>query len=784
MRWAEGAAISIVGDENLAWSTDRLLKLLAPLVASVVCCTVAAPAFAQLRIVDYNIAQNYDVAADPNDGLQTIFAAIGAEVRNGFSKSIDVLAVQEADTDGTDAVALAAILNGIYGVTTYAAAPVPGNGVSGGNGLPGLVYNSASVSLLGTIAFGDVGSGSTQQPRSSLRYQLRPTGYDASADFYVYNNHYKSDDSSTDQARRNIEAQGVRANSDALGEGTSAIYVGDFNVYHSGEAMYQTLLAAGPGQAVDPASFTKLYHTQSPATTLAFPGQVLGGMDDRFDFQLITGELQDSEGMSQLTGSYHTFGNDGTHTTNGAINTGTGAAPDVLTALAQSSDHLPVVADYQLPAKLGVQVASIPTSVAAGAAVSIDVLIENMASAITALGVDELDYTLSVTGDLLGGTTGTIAALAAGQTRQFSLNTSTPGLKSGVVTVSTSSQGAANALFTLPVSFIVGGGGEPVRTTIAKDDFDAPLNLVSFQQTPPAGTYTAAASGFGEFQVGVSATIPFALLDDSAGAFPTDAVGVIKSTAKTDAWFGVTDTLDNAMPANNPSGEGTATWAFDVSEASALEVSIDMGAMGDFEATGVNRDRFDWTYSLDGGDFLPLFTSSVDEAASATYTLADGDMFNLDDPLSMTPTGGVAMQLSNILQTLTAPIAGLGDSLTLRLIAKTDGTSEAYAFDNITVTGLVASFAAADFNDDGFVDGDDLATWQLNFGLPSGAAKNQGDADLDGDVDGADFLAWQQQWTGAGAVVAAAAAVPEPSSVLLLLTAFLSFARRRTNGQG
>ena len=352
-RRAEGAAISIDGDDKLTWSTGRILNRLAPLVAGVVLCLAAAPANAQLRIVDYNIAQNYDIAADPNDGLQTIFTAIGAEVRNGFAKPIDVLAVQEADTDGTDAVALAAILNGIYGVTTYAAAPVPAGWESGGNGLPGLVYNSASVGLLGTIAFGDVGSGSTQQPRSSLRYQLRPAGYDASADFYVYNNHYKSDNSSTDQARRNVEAQGIRANSDALGEGTHAIYAGDFNVYSSNEAMYQTLLAAGPGQAVDPATFTMLYHTQSPATALAFPGQILGGMDDRFDFQLITGEFQDNEGLSQLAGSYRTFGNNGTHATNGAITTGTGAAPNVLTALAQSSDHLPVVADYQLPAKLG-----------------------------------------------------------------------------------------------------------------------------------------------------------------------------------------------------------------------------------------------------------------------------------------------------------------------------------------------------------------------------------------------------------------------------------------------
>ena len=754
----------------MTWTTGRLLNRLAPFVVGVVICLAAAPASAQLRVVDYNIAQNYDIAGDPNNGLQTIFTAIGAEVRNGFAKPIDVLAVQEANTDGTDAVALAASLNGIYGVTTYAAAPVPANGVSGGNGLPGLVYNSASVSLLGTIAFGEVGSGSTQQPRSSLRYQLRPTGYDASADFYVYNNHYKSDDSSTDQARRNLEAQGVRANSDALGEGTHAIYVGDFNVYHSGEPMYQTLLAAGAGQAVDPASFTKLYHTQSPATTLAFPGQVLGGMDDRFDFQLITGEFQDDEGMSQLAGSYRTFGNNGTHTTNGAITTGTGAAANVLTALAQSSDHLPVVADYQLPAKLGVQVASIPTSVAAGAAVSIDVLINNLASAITALGADELDYTLSVTGDLLGSASGTIAALAAGQTRQFSLNTATPGLKSGVVTVSTSSQGAASALFTLPVSFIVGGGGEPVRTTIAKDDFDAPLNLISFSQIPASGAFADSQDGFQRYQVGVSSSIPNDLMDDSTSSAPSDAWGIINRAVKTDGWFGLADTFND----QNPTGDVTATWAFDVSEASALEVSIDMGAMGNFELA----DVFNWTYSIDGDPFAPLFTSSVNEGGTANYTLADGDVFAVIDPVSMTIAGGSTVQLSNVLQTLTASIVGTGDVLTLRFDGNTNGDDEAYAFDNIIVTGLVPTFAAADFNENGFVDGEDLATWQTNFGLAAGATKSIGDANLDGAVDGGDYLLWQQQFNAASAALATSG-VPEPAAAAMLLLGMTLVIRRQ-----
>jgi hypothetical protein len=84
------------------------------------------------------------------------------------------------------------------------------------------------------------------------------------------------------------------------------------------------------------------------------------------------------------------------------------------------------------------------------------------------------------------------------------------------------------------------------------------------------------------------------------------------------------------------------------------------------------------------------------------------------------------------------------------------------------VTGLVATFQAADFNDDGAVDDADLAAWQSNFGHPSGAEKSHGDAD----ADGPDFLTWQRQIGGSSATTAAAAA-PEPNSLLL---AGLSFA--------
>ncbi len=77
-----------------------------------------------------------------------------------------------------------------------------------------------------------------------------------------------------------------------------------------------------------------------------------------------------------------------------------------------------------------------------------------------------------------------------------------------------------------------------------------------------------------------------------------------------------------------------------------------------------------------------------------------------------------------------------------------------------------------DFNGDGNLDEEDLAIWQLNFGTPSGATADQGDADRDTDVDGADFLHWQigvSSNTGQSI-----ASVPEPASLaLLVLTTML-----------
>ncbi len=74
---------------------------------------------------------------------------------------------------------------------------------------------------------------------------------------------------------------------------------------------------------------------------------------------------------------------------------------------------------------------------------------------------------------------------------------------------------------------------------------------------------------------------------------------------------------------------------------------------------------------------------------------------------------------------------------------------------------------AADFNNDGRVNADDLLFWKTAYG-----ATAAGDADGDNDSDGADFLIWQRQFGGAAS--AAAAPVPEPALAASLASTLIA----------
>ena len=387
---------------------------------------------AQLRIVNYNTA-----GIQNNGAMQTVLAAISAESTNGIVKPIDAMILQELSSG--DINTMVSNLNAL-GVGTYVASSVGGTTGAGG---VGLVYRTQSLDLIAQQQI--IAPNTNGVERGVMRFMLRPDGYDSAADFYIYGSHYKASDTSADRAQRNQEAAAIRANSDALGQGAHIIYAGDFNIYRSTEAMWTTLTAAGNGQAFDPVNQVGSWHdggafigvhTQNPAGS----GYVGGGMDDRFDWQMVTGELLDSEGLSIIPGSYHAFGNNGTHLINGHINTGTGASATVLNALGAASDHLPVVAQYQLPAIMQVTNAPIPAMLDLGESFSLDVVVSNIANVLGAIGADELDYALTVSGDITGAFLNQVDfALGPGNTHSIGFDTSTPGMKTGTVTVSSSS---------------------------------------------------------------------------------------------------------------------------------------------------------------------------------------------------------------------------------------------------------------------------------------------------------------------------------------------------------
>ncbi len=212
-------------------------------------------------------------------------------------------------------------------------------------------------------------------------------------------------------------------------------------------------------------------------------------------------------------------------------------------------------------------------------------------------------------------------------------------------------------------------------------------NLISYSN-PYNGAFSSLGDGFQKYQRGVSPSIPFAVLDDSVAIFPPDSQGIIRED-NPDEFFGVVDT-ENA----DNTGAVSATWVFNIAGGSDLALSIDMGAMGDFESS----DYFTWTYSIDGGPTMTAFASTVDEAGAYTYTLAGGASFTLNDPMIM--QGEV---LTNNLETFSTLLAGAGSELTLTLTAEANGGSEAFAFQNIEIRagGLPPQVVAFDMVESG-----------------------------------------------------------------------------------
>jgi len=170
-----------------------------------------------------------------------------------------------------------------------------------------------------------------------------------------YGLHLKAGTSGDDETEREQEATALRSYLNTLNPSEHFFVLGDFNFYDSNEGGFQVLTESqedNDGQIFDPinrignwhnnSSFSDV-HTQSTRATNYGDGGASGGMDDRFDFILVSSSILDETDMNYLEDSYTPYGNDGDHF-NQSINAGNNSAvPDeIADALYVASDHLPV----------------------------------------------------------------------------------------------------------------------------------------------------------------------------------------------------------------------------------------------------------------------------------------------------------------------------------------------------------------------------------------------------------------------------------------------------------
>jgi endonuclease/exonuclease/phosphatase family metal-dependent hydrolase len=265
-------------------------------------------------------------------------------------------------------------------------------------------------------------------------YGFRLDGYSSSeAAFTILSTHLKAGSASGDQSTRLDQTTDIRNYLNDYPSDSNFMVAGDFNIQSSSETSYQMLIGYqvdNDGRSKDPVNTGGTWHDNwsyrhlfTQATTTDW-----GGMDDRFDFILCSYALDDDEGFSYVDGSYWAFGNDGTRL-NQAINDPTNQAVSeaMADALHGASDHLPVILDLQVPAKIDAPATLGFGCVIVGTAASETLAVSNAAASPS----DDLEYTLSA--DTGFTAPGNIYLVGSGQTleHEITMNTASVGVRSG-----------------------------------------------------------------------------------------------------------------------------------------------------------------------------------------------------------------------------------------------------------------------------------------------------------------------------------------------------------------
>lgn len=195
----------------------------------------------------------------------------------------------------------------------------------------------------------------------------------------------------------------------------------------------------------------------------------------------------------------------------------------------------------------------------------------------------------------------------------------------------------------------------------------------------------------------------------------------------------------------------------------------------------------------DGKDYVQSAGARVSFTLTGTNPLTDFDRLTLtglaqvDGALTIAMPGGFAPALGSTFQILSAAsgVSGAFDSYSIPVFDLTRSLAVKYNATNVTLQ-VIAGFWG-DYNGNGEVDAADYTTYRDSLGQAVPAFTGA-DGSGNGIIDSADYDVWVANFgkinalSSVAAIAASSSAVPEPSSVLLVLGGLVLLAARPSSG--
>ncbi|GHC58226.1 T9SS type A sorting domain-containing protein [Ulvibacter litoralis] len=239
----------------------------------------------------------------------------------------------------------------------YSAAPFVLNQSSSDTDLQQMLYYRSSMF---TLVYSEV---IPTEVRDINRYVLRLNTEDQGTDpvlIEVYVTHLKSSQGSANQTLRLNMVTELTDHFANIDPDSFVIFSGDFNLYRATEPAYEEILDPTnaivlvdpinrPGSWSSNTSFQDI-HTQSTRTSSGpFGAGAGGGLDDRFDFIMISENMQTDPKLRYVPDTYKAYGNNGNCYNQNINNVDCIGVFDQTTRdnIYNMSDHLPVVMELE-----------------------------------------------------------------------------------------------------------------------------------------------------------------------------------------------------------------------------------------------------------------------------------------------------------------------------------------------------------------------------------------------------------------------------------------------------